>query len=513
MARTRKPTTSEVDGVEYRRVKTWQLALSQANNGSAMIFYVLVGLMSYLQNAGYGIAVAAAGIMLTATRVLDGLIDPLLALIIDKIKLRHGKLRFFMITGWVIRTIAVLLLFVWGSDKGFGAVFFIAIYIIYIIGSSTNDIAGNMIPAVMTNDPKQRPAIQVWASVFAYLTPAVFSIVSTVVILPRHGNEFNIPMLRETAIVFVISSFVFQMLAVWGVSGADKPENFLHLNDEDGKTQVGLRDMWNVLVKNGPFQRYLIASASDKIAQVVTSQAVVTTMLWGILLGNIQLGTIMSLVTMVPAILFAIWGARYTGRHGAKRATVVWTIVCMVVASLLIAFCLIVDTRSILSTAPLMVVFFALYLVLNGGKMVVTTAGGAMRADVVDYELDRSGKFLPATVTATYNIIDQLVSSLGSTIALGSVALIGYSTVMPQPNDEPTRAILLLTLGLFFGLPFLGWICTLLAMRGYKLNRAGMIELQRRITDQKTAILAEQGPTAGADPQPFVVVTEGDGHA
>ena len=40
------------------------------NNGSA-IFYTLVGLMSYLQNAGYGIAVAVAGIILTATRVLD----------------------------------------------------------------------------------------------------------------------------------------------------------------------------------------------------------------------------------------------------------------------------------------------------------------------------------------------------------------------------------------------------------------------------------------------------------
>ncbi|MFD7310383.1 hypothetical protein [Promicromonospora sp. NPDC059942] len=61
MARTPKQTASEADGLTYRRARTWEIAFSQMNNGSAMVFYTLVGLMSYLQNAGYGIAVAAAG--------------------------------------------------------------------------------------------------------------------------------------------------------------------------------------------------------------------------------------------------------------------------------------------------------------------------------------------------------------------------------------------------------------------------------------------------------------------
>src|SRR5699024_12215806 len=100
MARIPKPTASEADGVAYRRAKTWEIAFSQMNNVSAMIFYTLVGLMSYLQNAGYGIAVAVAGIILTATRVFGGLVDPLLALIIAKVYFRFGELRFFLLTGW-----------------------------------------------------------------------------------------------------------------------------------------------------------------------------------------------------------------------------------------------------------------------------------------------------------------------------------------------------------------------------------------------------------------------------
>jgi Na+/melibiose symporter-like transporter len=95
-------------------------------------------------------------------------------------------------------------------------------------------------------------------------------------------------------------------------------------------------------------------------------------------------------------------------------------------------------------------------------------------------------------VTAVYNIFDQIISSLGSTLALGAVALIGFTTVMPQPTDSPNQAILLMTMALFFGLPILGWICTLIAMRGYKLDRLEMIQVQKRIAARKAALTAEE---------------------
>lgn len=492
MARNPKPTASEADGVTYRRARTWEIAFSQLNNGSAMIFYVLVGLMSYLQNAGYGIAVAVAGIILTVTRVFDGLIDPLIAFVIERVTFPFGKLRFFMLAGWAIRSVAILLLFVWGSDTGLGAVFFIAIYLVYIVGSSMNDIAGQMSGPVLTNDPRQRPTVQVWATIYAYLIPAAFTIISTVIFLPRHGNEFTVAMLSETAITYVVCSFFFQVLACVGVARVDRPESFEHLSVTKADAKVSIRDMWNVLVHNGPFVRYLISGASEKLAQVVKSQAVIGTLMWGILLGNMQLGTILSLVAILPGIIFAIFGARYNGKHGSKAATVTWTWISLILTVVLAAFCLVIDPRSILGSLPLTIVFFLVYLLLNGASMVVTVAQGAMRADVIDYELERSGKYLPATVTAVYNIFDQIISSLGSTLALGAVALIGFTTVMPQPTDSPNQAILLMTMALFFGLPLLGWICTLIAMRGYKLDRVEMIQVQKRIAARKAALIAQE---------------------
>ena len=110
MAQTKKPTQSEIDGVQYRRVPTWCIAIAEMQGGAAMAFYSLVGLMSYVASEGYGIALALAGVILTATRWFDGIIDPFLAVWIDKLHTRFGKLRILMLLGLTIRSIAMLML-------------------------------------------------------------------------------------------------------------------------------------------------------------------------------------------------------------------------------------------------------------------------------------------------------------------------------------------------------------------------------------------------------------------
>ena len=64
-------------------------------------------------------------------------------------------------------------------------------------------------------------------------------------------------------------------------------------------------------------------------------------------------------------------------------------------------------------------------------------------ADIIDYELDRGGKYIPAVITGVYSLIDKLVSSVSALIATGAIALIGYKETMPQPTDELTAGIFL----------------------------------------------------------------------
>ena len=291
----------------------------------------------------------------------------------------------------------------------------------------------------------------------------------------------------------MIVSLVGVILVCIGISAYDKPENFEGTNKSGERLKW--KDMWAVLSKNKPLQAYIIAASSDKIAQQAGSAAIVGTMLSGILIGNMTIATYLSVGGMLPSIIFAIIGARYCGKHGNKESIVNWAKYCIYANLAIIAFFTVtwytVGTHTIANLGLTMVLYILLTLICNGFMMAGTTANTAFMADIIDYELDRSGKYIPAVISGTYSLVDKIVSSFSALIATGCVALIGYTNTMPQPGDTPTGAIFWVTMFLRYGLAILGWLCTLWAMRTCNLGKAEMVEVQKRIADKKAEAKAE----------------------
>ena len=63
--------------------------------------------------------------------------------------------------------------------------------------------------------------------------------------------------------------------------------------------------------------------------------------------------------------------------------------------------------------------------------------------------------------------------------------MIGYVNTVPQPNDPMTTGVVAVTLSVMYGLPILGWIVSLIAMKGCKLTREEMVNVQKRIAEKK----------------------------
>lgn len=498
-----KLTTSEVDGVQYRRAKLWQIILISCNALNGMAVYTLIGQASYAASIGFGISTLAVGGLLTFTRIFDAVTDPLLAFLYDRVNTPFGKIRPLMILGWAIQSIGVMAMFSWASSKGFGVGMFLATYMLYVIGYTIVNMTAQTLGPLLTNDPKQRPTVGVWNTVFNYVVPMAFSIILSAVLLPKYGEvvvtdsgysmNYNQAYLTAAATVTVISSLVGVILVCIGISAYDKPENFRGTNKANERLKW--KDMIDVLAHNKPLQAYIISAASDKIAQQASSAAVVTTMLSGILIGNMSIGTYLSVGGMLPSIIFAIIGARYCGKHGNKESIVTWARNCIVVNLVMIAFFTVtwytVGTKAIASFGITMILYILLTLLCNGFSMANTTAGTAFMADVIDFELDRSGKYIPAVVSGTYSLIDKIVSSFSALIATGAVALIGYTSTLPQPGDAPSNSIFWVTMFLRYGLAILGWICTLWAMRGCNLGKSEMVEVQKRIAEKRDALKSE----------------------
>ena len=81
----KKPSQSEIDGVQYRRAKMWQIILYACNALVGMSVYSLINMASYSASIGYGISTAAVGVILTCTRILDGVTAPRLAFGYDRV--------------------------------------------------------------------------------------------------------------------------------------------------------------------------------------------------------------------------------------------------------------------------------------------------------------------------------------------------------------------------------------------------------------------------------------------
>ena len=136
----KKPSQSEIDGVQYRRDKMWQIILYACNALLAMSVYSLLNMASSSASIGYGISTAAVGVILTCTRILDGVTDPMLAFVYDRVNTRFGKLRVLLISGFLIEAVGLACMFNFMSSKGFGWITFTILYVVYVIGYTITNI-------------------------------------------------------------------------------------------------------------------------------------------------------------------------------------------------------------------------------------------------------------------------------------------------------------------------------------------------------------------------------------
>ena len=146
----------------YRHASKLTMFLSQAGAGANMCFYCIMIYASYIANEGFGIAVAIAGIIITGSRIFDGVTDPILAALFDRASAKKGKIRKFMLAGFLIMCVADCSMYIWFAGKldGIPALLvFIFIYAVHIIGYTCFGIPMSAAQIAVTNDPKQRSSI------------------------------------------------------------------------------------------------------------------------------------------------------------------------------------------------------------------------------------------------------------------------------------------------------------------------------------------------------------------
>lgn len=469
----------------YHRAKTWQMGFFAMNNAATNSYMFLMMYISYYATGVAGLGVAIVGIISTATRLWDGVTDPIVGFFIDRTDGKLGKFRPFMILGNIILAIMVLVIYgtVHHVPENFRLVYYIICYCLYIIGYTFQTACTKAGQACLTNDPAQRPTFTLFDTIYNAIVWAVLPIVASGPLYEWAGGFTEQYFMGFCGVTIVLSA-IMTLFAVIGIWEHDRTEFFGTGKEEQN---LGFRDYLDVLKNNRAIQMLVVSAASDKLASTVKTSSVLMVVLFGCFLGNYSLYGTTSTILIIPNIFIAIVGVRYAAKRGMKKALVDFTFIDMAISAAMLLVAVLSFTMKLnIASGFLSILFLALYCVLYCAEAISSGIVIPMIADCADYETSRTGRYIPGMMGTIFSFVDKLISSLATTvIALGLVA-IGFKDVQPVAEDPMTGNLFLFLLVMYFGLPFIGWIANLIAMKIYPLSKEKMEEVQKQIASLKT---------------------------
>jgi Na+/melibiose symporter-like transporter len=474
---------------KYRRAKTWQINLYPIGGFAHNAFMFLMGIVSYYAAGIVGLGTVIASFVITGSRILDAVTDPIIGLIVDKTKGKYGKVRPTLLVAYVLMTSSTLLMFFTNHlvPDGFKLIYFILLYAIFIFGYTFSQIGLQIGNNIITNDPEQRPVFGMLTMIYTMVFYTIATIYLSMYLTGKYGGFSEIGLFQEMTIFTVILAGVAYGLGIWAISSKDRIENF-----GAGKNTVPLKvkDLWPILKGNRPLQMYLVAATTDKLSLQIAGNQIVNVMLFGIVIGNYAMMGIIQGIGMIPNILVLIFGMRYAMKFGSKKGYVGATWACLISFGLLFLLLWLGDPTQIrLDNMGFMTIaFLLLYLVGGAVRYVASGLSMPMLMDVIDYNTYQTERYAPGVISSVYSFIDKAVSSLQQTFVGLMLAFIGFKAAFPDVNTPYSESIFWMTMFMSIGVMMLAWIASLIAMKYYELDKNRMAEITDEIEARRNAV-------------------------
>lgn len=243
----------------------------------------------------------------------------------------------------------------------------------------------------------------------------------------------------------------------------------------------------------------VVSASTDKLGSSAKTSAVTVAMFACIAGSTLLQSNVTGILTVPNAIIAFAAVSLLAPRMGQKEAMLFGSYGGIVVNALLIALWLIGDPTTMTSNAETGALnwgyFLILYCVLTvlqsgfqgiSGNLVIP-----MTADCADYEVYRTGKYVPGLMGTLFSFVDKLVSSLAPMIAGLVFAAVGFSDHNPVMGDTVTWPLRIGVAFLAYGLIIVGLIANIIALHFYPLTKEKMAEIQGEVARVKAEAAKE----------------------
>ena len=476
------------------RAKNWQIGLFAFNNGATNAYMILTAYITYYANGLLGLLLLFVTMLVTGMRIFDGIIDPIIGLMIDKTQGRFGKFRPWIIAGNAMLAVSAILMygvtrFIPDTSMWLRYMLFVVAYIIYALGYTLQSACTKSGQTCLTNDPQQRPTFTFFNMISTLIVMASLQVAATLL-----GSKYGYASYQFFNLVVpmvVIMSAVATVMAVAGIWQKDRLEFF----GIDGNVEVAkAKDYVGILTKNKPLIALIVAGASSKLCFTIASQTAVACMLYGSMMGDFG-GLFLPIYALcfVISVPFFALSIKTAQKYGQKKSLSLFTAIALVFYAgvfVILAFWQPENSTMLLSLKHpnfYTILFLLIYGIGYGAYYCTADMVIPMTADCSDYETYRSGKYVPGMVGTLFGMCDKLVSAMGTTIVGVSVMLLGLKT-LPDVNTSYLPGMKWLVIMLFCIIPMLSFVVTLIAMKMYSLSGIRMKQIQEVNARRKDAI-------------------------
>ncbi|GKX29656.1 sugar transporter [Vallitalea longa] len=406
----------------------------------------------------YNMSPVTVGLIMTGTRILDAVTDPVIGILIDKTDTKFGRFRPWILAGSLISALSFILLFC-GFQTGskFGDIVLIVIlYSIFIVGYTMQTACTKSAQTIVTAQKGQRTILNAFGMMWTLVVYAL--ILGTVLPIINAGGGNGVALgWRNAAIYIAIIQVVFAVFVIISLGKKDVRQNYIKTEQ---KIQPKLKNYVDVFAHNRALQMLIVAASTNKIAQ--TLQSGMTLVFYFYVVQNQDLQGIVPTISMVIMIVVMFFSIKIISKYG-RVEVFKWSSIGGFVYGLAMI--------PLISLNPSSMIWLIVVLAINQILISGTTDQNliSMIGDAADYEYYLNGRFIPGMIGTAFSFIDKVISSLSSTLVGFILAGAGFVSITETPRSPRMFWTVLIA---YCAIPALGHFCSIIGMKYHPLKKA-----------------------------------------
>ncbi|MEQ8860097.1 MAG: MFS transporter [Pseudomonadales bacterium] len=474
----------------------------------------------YADSEGFGLGLAFVGLVMVLSRVFDGVTDPFIGFMSDRMRSKWGRRKPFVLLGTPIYIFGICMLFippiefsditVLGVTFNSGYPWMLGTLVITYIGATIKDVPYSAWGAELSNNYNERTLVTSWREGFSVTGSLIGAFTPAIIFFFGYDKPSDAVFFLSLAIAFVMPILIANCL----ISTPEFPPV------ETRKSRLPLRESFTYVWRNEPYRRLVIIFLFSTIGAAMTNTLsfffVKHVLLAGDLYGFYLAPYFLSQIVAIP-LWFKL--SRRIGKHRATMVAIGWyalwscfipliAIAPMVwfepfeIARLLtfLPDAMYADSVAYFEGIPTgKFLFFIVIMCLKGSSIGALSAlPYAMAADVVDVDSARTGKSQGGAYFSIWLMTRKLAYALGLLIGTNLVVLFGFDSLADPINTTNSTFALLMLAVTYSMIPAVFKFVAMPLLWNYSLTEERVHEIQKEIAAGKPSFVPPAPGSPGA---------------